>query len=47
MWAGAALIIQGWHLARQEDRRPDLTERLIPFQPSSIADEAQDWLNRR
>ena len=27
-------------------RRPDLAERLRPFQPS-IADEAQDWLKRQ
>jgi hypothetical protein len=41
-WVGATLIIDGY-LRRQ--RRPDLAERLRPFHPS-IADEAQEWLQR-
>jgi len=43
VWAGAALLIDAWH---KRARRPDLTERLAPFQPRSVADEAQEWLGR-
>jgi hypothetical protein len=27
--------------------RPDLAERLMPYQPGSVADEAQRWLDRQ
>jgi hypothetical protein len=43
-WVGATLIIDGY-LRRQ--RRPDLAERLRPFQPSSVADEAEVWLDHK
>jgi hypothetical protein len=42
VWVGATLIFDGW---LRRERRPDLAERLRPFQPSSVADEAQDWLD--
>ena len=38
VWAGATLLID----AAWRQRRPDLTDRLRPYQPSSVADEAQD-----
>jgi hypothetical protein len=43
-WAGATLTIDGWLRSRS---RPSLTERLAPFQPESVADEAQRWLDRQ
>jgi hypothetical protein len=43
VWAGVTLIIDGSLWRR---RRPDLVERLGPFQPS-IADEAEVWLRRQ
>jgi hypothetical protein len=39
---GLTLIIDGYRGRPQKD----LTERLLPFQPS-VADEAQDWLKHR
>jgi hypothetical protein len=42
-WVGAILIIDGW---LRRPRRPDLVQRLLPFQPS-IADEARGWLQRQ
>jgi hypothetical protein len=44
VWAGVTLMIDGW-VRRQ--RRRDLTERLWPFRPATVADEAQRWLNRQ
>ena len=32
---------------RHRRRRPDLAERLRPFHPPSVADEAQDWLHHQ
>jgi hypothetical protein len=43
-WAGTTLPIDEWVRWR---RRPSLTERLAPFQPASLADEAQRWLERQ
>jgi hypothetical protein len=40
---GFTLIIEG---VRHRARRPDLTERLRPFQ-ASVADEAEVWLRRQ
>ena len=28
-------------------RQPDLAEQLRPYQPGSLAEEAQDWLNHQ
>lgn len=43
VWTGATLIIDAWQRARHP-RRPDLTERLMPFWAMSVADEAEAWL---
>ena len=43
-WAGATLLIDAW---LRPSRRPDLAERLRPFAPTTIADEAEEWLQRR
>jgi hypothetical protein len=43
VWTGVTLIIDG--LVRRT-RRPDLAERLRPFQPS-VGDEAELWLRRQ
>jgi len=40
VWAGAALIIDSF----SGRRRPDLAERLKPYQPRSVGDEAERWL---
>ena len=37
--AGVILIVDGFRSARPaKPQRPDLTERLLPFVPSSVAD---------
>jgi hypothetical protein len=41
-WAGSTLLLDAWVRRR---RRPTLTERLLPYQPS-VADEAEWWLHR-
>lgn len=41
VWAGATLLVDAALTARS---RPDLTDRLLPFQPRSVADEAEQWL---
>jgi hypothetical protein len=41
---GATLIIDGW---MRRERRPDLAERLRPFAPATVADEAQMWLDQQ
>jgi hypothetical protein len=38
------LILDG---CRRRPRRPDLVERLRPFAPTSVADEARDWLTEQ
>ena len=43
VWGGVTLLID----ARARRLRPDLTERLLPYQPTSIADEAERWLHRQ
>ncbi len=40
---GFTLILDG---IRNRPRRPNLTERLLPFMPS-VADEAEGWLRRQ
>jgi hypothetical protein len=42
VWAGTTLILDASWRCR---RRPDLAERLRPFQPVDLADQAQDWLD--
>jgi hypothetical protein len=37
----STLVIDRWTRCRQ---RPNLLERLHPYQPTSVADEAQRWL---
>jgi hypothetical protein len=44
VWAGTTLILDGW---MRRPRRPDLAERLRPFQPVDLADEARDWLDNQ
>lgn len=41
--AGSTLLIDAWL-----NRRPrvDLAERLLPFPPGTVAEEASDWLRR-
>ena len=43
-WASVAWVIDAW---MRRDRRPDVAERLRPFGPASVADEAQRWLECR
>ncbi len=42
-WIGATMLIEG--IRRR--RRPNLAERLRPFQPTELADEAEVWLKRQ
>jgi hypothetical protein len=44
VWAGTTLIVDGW---QRRPKRPDLAERLRPFQPGSLADQARDWLDKQ
>jgi hypothetical protein len=44
MWAGTTVLLDAW-MRRQ--RRPTLAERLAPFQPRHVADEAEEWLSGR
>jgi hypothetical protein len=44
---GSFLMISAAYEWRRRHRRRDLYERLRPFQPSSLAEEAQDWLQRQ
>lgn len=41
VWAGATLLLDAAVTARS---LPDLGERLLPFQPRSLADEVEQWL---
>jgi hypothetical protein len=41
---GATLLIDAWLRGRH---RPNLAERLRPFHPPSVADEAHDWLHHQ
>jgi hypothetical protein len=43
VWVLAMMVIDAW---RRRSRRPDLTDRLRPFQ-RSIGDEAERWLRRQ
>jgi hypothetical protein len=42
VWGGSTLLLDAW-CKRQPS---DLTERLVPYQSGSVADEAQRWLDR-
>jgi hypothetical protein len=42
-WSGATLLTYAW---LRHPGRPSLAEQLGPF-PSSVADEAQVWLDRQ
>ena len=42
VWIGSTLVIDAW---LQHRRRLDLAERLRPFQPMAIGDEAERWLD--
>jgi hypothetical protein len=41
---GAGCVLSGFFA---ELRRIDLAERLMPFRSTSVADEAEEWLNSR
>jgi hypothetical protein len=42
-WGGSTLLLDAWW-----KRQPtDLSDRLMPFQPNLVADEAQRWLDRQ
>jgi len=43
---GVYLIVDDYRSDRQHRRRPDLAERLLPYQPG-IADEAEAWLTQQ
>jgi hypothetical protein len=43
IWAGATLLLDAWW---RREHRPDLAERLWPFRSRSLAEEAQEWLDR-
>jgi hypothetical protein len=43
---GVAMIISAVREQRQS-RRPDLAERLLPYQPSALAEEAHRWLRQQ
>jgi hypothetical protein len=43
-WAGSTLLLDAWW---RRGRRSDLAERLRPFQPSTLADQARDWLDQQ
>jgi hypothetical protein len=48
VWVGATLVIDACLRSRH---RPDLAERLRPYQPGSLAgtlgEQAEDWLDRQ
>jgi hypothetical protein len=44
VWIGTTLILDSWW---RRERRRDLAERLRPFQPASLAEEAQQWLDEQ
>jgi hypothetical protein len=44
VWAGATLLIDAYI---RRDRRRSLTDRLLPYQPPSLADEISEWLSER
>jgi hypothetical protein len=43
IWAGVTLLIDAWHWRHL---RPDLVDRLAPYQPT-VADDAERWLHRQ
>src|SRR5262249_41036272 len=43
-WAGVTRMSDGW---MRKPRRRNFAERLWPFRPATVADEAQRWLNRQ
>jgi len=44
VWAVSAVVLDRWIQRRQ---RRSLLERLQPYQPRSVADEAQRWLEEQ
>jgi hypothetical protein len=46
VWGGVTLLLDAWHRVRRYSR-PELADRLGPFQPSPLADEAEEWLQRQ
>jgi hypothetical protein len=44
LWTGTTLIVDA---RLRRPRRPDLAERLGPFQPGSLADKARQWLDKQ
>jgi hypothetical protein len=44
LWAGSMLLLDNW---RCRHPNVDLADRLLPFEPRSIADEAHEWLRSR
>jgi hypothetical protein len=41
-WGSATFLLDAWW---RRPKRLDLAERLRPFAPTSVADEAQRWLD--
>jgi hypothetical protein len=46
IWGGGTLLVDTWHRIRRHGR-PALADRLEPYRPYSLADEAEDWLQRQ
>jgi len=44
LWAGTTLLLDAW---LRRPRRQSLAERLAPFRPRHVADEAEEWLKGR
>ena len=43
-WSGVTFLIDA---QIRRNRRPDLVERLLPYQPASVAAEAESWLQQQ
>jgi hypothetical protein len=43
-WVGSTLLVGAW---MSRGHRPSLAERLAPFRPRPVAEEAQEWLRRQ
>jgi hypothetical protein len=44
VWSGVGFVLD---ILQRRHSRPDLADRLLPFQPHSLGDEAQEWLQRQ
>jgi hypothetical protein len=44
VWSAVTMLLDAW---RRRRRRRDLAERLLPYQSPTVADEAQEWLQRQ